>query len=135
MGSQLRAVFKICLLCGLTSLIISQRSVTLLSQPCKHKMGNFRPTNETPFEWRFFAGGPIVTRNCMLAAGLPVLSGFIFPSFTDNFSGIELSVYERMWLVRTQTRPLHATHAGLVINNSTRNSVLGIFTRIGTSYL
>ena len=27
--------------------------------------GHYRPSSETPFKWRF-AGGPIVTRECML---------------------------------------------------------------------
>ena len=43
--------------------------------PSKHvKVSHHRPTNETPFKWRF-TGGPIVARYCMLAGMLWFLNG------------------------------------------------------------
>ena len=41
-------------------------ALAFLPNPSKHtKVGHYRPTSKTPFEWRF-AGGPIVARFCML---------------------------------------------------------------------
>ena len=47
-------------------LLVLEEFVISLRIPSKHvKLGNYRPANKTPSEWRF-AGGPIVARNWIL---------------------------------------------------------------------
>ena len=47
-----------------------------LQEPGHHTMsGHYRPTSQTPFEWRF-AGGPIVARFYMLTGKVhPYMTG------------------------------------------------------------
>ena len=52
----------LCIYCSMQQKLFSYTKANITNMAIKHTVsGRYRPTSETPFQWRF-AGGPIVVR-------------------------------------------------------------------------
>ena len=87
----------------------SQCQIRALGSACMLlKADHYRPASETPFKWRF-AGGPIVTRDCLLAGVWgSLISLTVF--FCLNLLGHRLAITCAYTLCRYDARPVVATN-------------------------